>query len=260
MKKNSRPILEVKNLVKKFGPPVGGFTAVDGISFDVKEGEILGFLGPNGAGKSTTINCLLGIIKPEEGEIRIFGRDLQKHRSEIMQEANYCSAEYNLPWSLTVWESLLVYSKIYQVKESKKRIAELLELFEISDFQGKQLRNLSFGQRARANLCKALLNKPRLLLLDEPMSSMDPDVVDKGIKLLLNIQKENNMSILYTSHNMWEIEQVANRVIFINHGKIMAQGTPLELTRQEVALEAKEADLREVFVQLSRRKPEEESI
>lgn len=251
MSRNSIPVLEVKNLVKKFG----NFTAVDGISFDLKEGEILGFLGPNGAGKSTTINCLLGIIKPEEGTIKIFGKDLQKKRSEIMQEANYCSAEYNLPWSLTVYESLLVYSRIYQVKDAKLRIGELLDLFEISDLRDKQIRNLSYGQRARTNLCKALLNRPRLLLLDEPMSSMDPDVVDKGIKLLLKIQKENKMSILYTSHNMWEIEQVANRVIFINHGKIIAQGTPLELTRQEVALEAKEADLREVFIQLSRRKP-----
>lgn len=253
MKQNSRPVLEVKNLVKRFGD----FTAVSGVTFDVKEGEIVGFLGPNGAGKSTTINCVLGIIKPEEGEIKIFGKDLQKKRSEIMEEANYCSAEYNLPWSLTVYESLLVYAKIYQVENAKQRIAELMELFEISDYRGTQLRNLSFGQRARASLCKALLNKPRLLLLDEPMSSMDPDVVDKGIKLLLKIQKENKMSILYTSHNMWEIEQVANRVIFINHGKVMAQGTPLELTRQEVALESKEADLREVFIRLSRRKAEE---
>ena len=245
--------MEVKNLVKKFGPPAGGFTAVDGISFDVAEGEIVGFLGPNGAGKSTTINCLLGIIKPEEGQIKIFGKDLQKSRSEIMEEANYCSAEYNLPWSLTVYESLRVYAWLYQIKDKKKRIYELLDLFEITDLKNKQLRNLSFGQRARVSLCKALLNKPRLLLLDEPMASMDPDVVDKGIKLLLKIQKENKMSILYTSHNMWEIEQVANKIIFVNHGKIIAQGTALELTRQEVKLEAKEPDLREVFIQLSRR-------
>lgn len=244
-----KPILEVKNLVKNFG----SFTALSGISFDVKEGKILGFLGPNGAGKSTTINCLLGVIKQDEGEIKIFGKNLSKRRSEIMQEVNYCSAEYNLPWSLTVYESLLIYSYLYQVKNARARITELMEQFEISTLGKKQVRNLSFGQRARANFCKALLNKPRLLLLDEPMSSMDPDVVDRGIKLLLEIQKENGMSILYTSHNMWEIEQVANRVIFVNHGKIVASGTPLELTRQEVKLEAKEPNLREVFIQLSRR-------
>lgn len=251
MSKNSS-ILEVKNLVKKFGK----FTAVDGISFDLKEGEILGFLGPNGAGKSTTINCLLGIIKPEEGQIKIFGKDLFRHRSEIMQECNYCSAEYNLPWSLSVYESLLVYCALYQVKNAKVRIDELLGQFEIGELKHRRVRTLSFGQRGRANLCKALLNKPRILLLDEPMSSMDPDVVDKGIKLLLKIQKENKISILYTSHNMWEIEQVANRVIFVNHGKIIAQGTPIELTRQELKLETKEPNLREVFIELSRRQAE----
>lgn len=244
----AKPVLEVKNLVKKFG----SFTAVDGVSFSIKEGEILGFLGSNGAGKSTTINCLLGIIKPESGQIKIFGKDLFARRSEIMQEVNYCSAEYNLPWSLSVYESLLVYASLYQVNDSKQKINELLNLFEITDLKKKQIRNLSFGQRARANFCRALLNNPKLLLLDEPMASMDPDVVDKGIKLLLKIQNDSGMSILYTSHNMWEIEQVANSVIFINHGRIMAQGTPLELTKQEVELEAKEPDLREVFIRLSR--------
>lgn len=247
-----KPILEVSNLVKRFGK----FTAVKGLSFTVDEGQILGFLGPNGAGKSTTINCLLGIIKPEEGFIKIFGKDLNKYRSQIMQNVNYCSAEYNLPWNITVYESLLVYAKMYQVKGDKQRVMELLEQFDIVDLKNKVVRSLSFGQRARANLCRSLLNKPKLLLLDEPMASMDPDVVDKGIKLILKIQKESGMSILYTSHNMWEIEQVANKVIFINHGKIMAQGTPLELTQQEVKLEAKEPDLRKVFIHLSRRNAE----
>ncbi|MBI3342033.1 ABC transporter ATP-binding protein [Candidatus Curtissbacteria bacterium] len=254
MSKNSTLILEVKNLAKKFGD----YVAVDGISFDIKESEILGFLGPNGAGKSTTINCILGLIKPEVGTIRIFGKDLFKKRSEIMQEVNYCSAESNLPWSLTVNECLRAYSALYAVKNASTKIDELLERFEIAEFKNKRMRNLSFGQRARASLCKALLNDPKLLLLDEPMASMDPDVVDRGIKLLLKIQKETGMSVLYTSHNMWEIEQVASKVVFVNHGKVMAQGTALELTRQEVQLEAKEPDLREVFIQLSRKAPEME--
>ncbi len=257
MDKNSKkPILEVKNLIKKFGPPAGGFAAVSDISFAVNEGEILGFLGPNGAGKSTTINCLLGVIKPEAGQIKIFGKDLFSKRSEIMQNVNYCSAEYNMPWNLTVGEGLLVYATLYQIKNSNERIGELLERFNIFDIKKKSIRSLSFGQRARANLCRALLNKPKLLLLDEPMASMDPDVVDRGITLLLKIKEETGMSILYTSHNMWEIEQVADRVIFINHGKIIAQGTPLELTRNEVELEAKEPKLREVFIELSRRNPD----
>ena len=175
-----------------------------------------------------------------------------------MQNVNYCSAEYNLPWNLTLYECLVVFAHLYQVRDTKARIAEVLGQFDMWDLRKKFVRNLSFGQRARGNLCRALLNRPRLLLLDEPMSSMDPDVVDKGIKLLLKIQKESKMSILYTSHNMWEIEQVANKIIFINHGKVMAEGTALELTKQEVGLESKEPDLREVFIKLSRRKREEE--
>ena len=245
-----KPVLEVKNLVKKFD----NFTAVDNISFTVYEGQILGFLGPNGAGKSSTINCILGVVKPDGGEIKMFGKDLFGNRSEVMQKVNYCSAEYNAGWQLKVFESLNVYCKLYSVPDSKARIMELLELFEIGDLKNESVRNLSFGQRARVSMCKALLNKPKLLLLDEPMASMDPDVVDRGISLLKKTQKEIGMSILYTSHNMWEIEQVADEVVFINHGKIIARGTPLELTRQHSKLEAKEPDLRDVFIKLSREK------
>ena len=241
-------ILEVKNLRKSFGD----FLAIDDISFSLEEGEILGFLGPNGAGKSTTIYCILGLIEPDEGEIRIFGRDLRKHRSEILKLTNFASAEFNLPWNLTVWENLFVYAKLYEVSEARKRIAELLDIFQMTNLRDTAIRDLSTGLRARANLCKALLNRPKLLLLDEPMASMDPDVVDKGISLLKQIQQEEKITILYTSHNMWEIEEIANDVIFINHGKIMAAGTPLELTQQVLKLEAEEANLRDVFIHLSR--------
>ncbi len=240
-------ILEVKNLRKKFG----NFTAIEDISFEVEEGEILGFLGPNGAGKSTTIYCILGLIEPDEGEIKIFGKDLKIHRSEIMIDVGYASAEYNLPWNLSIWENLLIYARLYEVANAKQRITELLDIFEMSHLKNKVTRDLSTGLRARANLCKSLLNKPRLLLLDEPMASMDPDVVDKGIRLLQQIQKEEGMTVLYTSHNMWEIEEVANNVIFINHGKIVASGTPLELTKQ-VLKQSGEANLRDVFIHLSR--------
>lgn len=243
-------VLEVKNLFKSFGP----FVAIDDISFSLEEGQILGFLGPNGAGKSTTIFCILGLIAPDEGSIKIFGKDVGEKRSEIMTEVNYASAEFNMPWNLSIWENLLVYARLYEVQDAKKRINELLDIFEMSTFKDKATRDLSSGQRARANLCKALLNKPKLLLLDEPMASMDPDVVDKGITLLKKIQKEEGMTLLYTSHNMWEIEEVANQVIFINHGKIIARGTPLELTQQVLKLEGEEPNLRDVFIQLSRQK------
>ncbi len=245
---DKRVILEVKNLRKNFG----SFTAIDDISFSLEEGQILGFLGPNGAGKSTTIYCILGLIAPDEGSIHIFGKDISKNRSEIFKEVNYASADFNLPWNLTIWENLLVYAKLYEVPNAKKRITELLDIFEMSQLRDKATRDLSTGLRARANLCKALLNKPRLLLLDEPMASMDPDVVDKGINLLRRIQKEEGITILYTSHNMWEIEEIANNVIFINQGKIIAQGTPLALTKSVLQTGGEEANLRDVFIHLSR--------
>lgn len=241
-------ILEVKNLRKSFGD----FVAIDDISFSLEEGQILGFLGPNGAGKSTTIFCLLGLIKPDAGLIKVFNKDLSQKRSEIARDVNFASAEFNLPWNLTIWEGLFVFSKLYDIPNVKKRIQELLDIFEISHLKNKLFRSLSLGQRARGNLCKAFLNHPKLLLLDEPMASMDPDVVDKGINLIKQIQKEEKIAILYTSHNMWEIEEVSNHVIFINQGKIVAQGTPLELTKKILSQHADEPNLREVFIHISR--------
>lgn len=246
-------ILEVKNLRKSFGD----FVAIDDISFSLEEGEILGFLGPNGAGKSTTIYCILGLIDPDFGEIKIFGKDIKKERSEILKQTNYASAEFHLPWNLKLWECLVVFGKIYEVKNINQKIDELLDIFEISHLKNKHIRELSFGQRARGNLCKAFLNNPRLLLLDEPMASMDPDMVDKGMNLIKRIQKEEKITILYTSHNMWEIEQVANNVLFINHGKITASGSPLELTQKVLKGETDEPNLRDVFIHLSRIKKDE---
>lgn len=245
-------ILEVKNLQKKFGQ----YVAIDDISFSLEEGEILGFLGPNGAGKSTTIYSILGLIEPDFGQIKIFGKDMKKHRSEILKQANYAAAEFNLPWNLSLWECLFVYGRLYEVPDLKIRINKILDIFEMSHLKNKVMRDLSLGQRTRSNLCKALLNKPRLLLLDEPMASMDPDVVDKGINLIKQIQKEEGISILYTSHNMWEIEEIASNVVFINHGKIIAEGSPLELTKQVLESEGDEPNLRDVFIHLSRNKNE----
>lgn len=228
--------------------------AIDNLSFSLEEGQILGFLGPNGAGKSTTIFCLLGLIKPDSGRIMIFGKDLHKKRSEVLQHVNYASAEFTLPWNLSVWESLFVFSKLYSIQNPKKWIEELLDIFEISHLKNKLIRDLSLGQRARANLCKSFINKPKLLFLDEPMASMDPDVVDKGIKLIKKIQQEDKISIVYTSHNMWEIEEIASHIVFINHGKIVATGNPLELTQKVLSSKATESNLREVFIRISRSK------
>lgn len=253
--KNKTPVLEVKNLNKKFGD----FVAVSDVSFTLQEGHILGYLGPNGAGKSTTAFCILGLIEPTSGQINIFGKDVTKHRTEVLQQMNFASAEYQLPWNLTVSENLKVFSKLYSISNAKERIVELLDIFEISHLKNKLLRQLSLGQRARISLCKAFINKPRLLLLDEPMASMDPAVVDKGIKIIRRLQEEEKITILYTSHNMWEIEEIANEIVFINHGKIVAQGTALELTKEVLNLETKEPNLREVFMEISRQEKFSES-
>ena len=242
-----KPVLEVKNLVKKFDD----FVAVDDISFKVEEGQVLGLLGPNGAGKSTTIFCILGLIEKDSGEVKIFGKDFASHRSEILEKVNYASNESQLPWNLTVFENLYVYGQLYTISNIKERIGELLEIFEISNLKKKLVRDISTGQRARLSLAKALLNKPKLLLLDEPIASMDPDVVDKGISLIKRIQKEEKMSILYTSHNMWEVEEITNEIVFVNHGKIVARGSAIDLTRK-VLKGAREPNLREVFIHISR--------
>ena len=241
------PVLEVKNLVKKFKD----FTAVDNVSFTINEGQVLGFLGPNGAGKSTTIFCILGLIEKDSGQIKIFAKDFSSNRSEILQNVNYASNESQLPWNLTVYENLYVYAQLYNINKARERINELCEIFEISDLKKKLVRDISTGQSARLSLAKALLNRPKLLLLDEPMASMDPDVVDKGINLIKKFQKEEKMSILYTSHNMWEVEEVTNKIIFINHGRIVARGSAIDLTRK-VLKGAKEPNLREVFIHISR--------
>lgn len=267
MAKKADVVLEVKNLTKRFPSSApssakaskgkkategrGYFVAVDDVSFNVDEGQVLGFLGPNGAGKSTTIFCILGLIEKDGGQIKIFGKDFARNRSEILQDVNYASNETQLPWNLTVWENLLVFAHLYNVADVKKRINELLDVFEISNLRRDMVRDLSTGQRARLSLVKAFLNRPKLLLLDEPMASMDPDVVDKGINLIKSLQKAEKISIVYTSHNMWEIEEIANDIIFINHGKIVAKGSPIDLTKKVLG-SAKEPNLREVFIHISR--------
>lgn len=240
-------VLEAKNLTKVFDD----FTAVDNVSFSLKEGEVLGFLGPNGAGKSTTIHMLLGLLTPTVGEIRIFGKDLAKHRVEILQNANFSSAYVSLPHTLTVRENLLVFAKIYSVKNPNEKIDSLLETFGVSSLKNILVRHLSAGQKTRVHLCKALINDPKLLLLDEPLSSLDPDIVDQTLELFEKLKKLGT-TILYATHSMGEVERLADNVVFINHGKIIAQGHPLELTQKILQLEAVEPNLEQVFLKVIR--------
>lgn len=225
-------VLNVSNLTKKFGPPAGRFTAVNNISFSLKEGEILGFLGPNGAGKTTTIDMLLGLTTPTSGSINMFGLPFEKNRVSILKRMNFSASYINMPWLLTVRENLYTFARLYEVDNYKEKVKKLMEEFELTNLKDKLLNDLSSGQLTKLYLCKAFLNDPKLLLLDEPTAFLDPDIADVIRKLILERVKNENMSILFTSHNMAEITEICDRVIFLSHGKIIAEDTPEELAQK----------------------------
>ncbi|HSW96793.1 MAG TPA: ABC transporter ATP-binding protein [Candidatus Saccharimonadales bacterium] len=224
----SEIILEVNKLKKTYGT----FLAVDNISFSVPKGKIIGFLGPNGAGKTTTIQMLLGITLNNGGTVKYFGRDFAKHRLYCLQRINFTSAFNALLGKISVKENLLVFAGLYQIKHPKEKIQKLLNYFEISDLAQEVYQNISAGQKTRVNLVKSLLNDPELILMDEPTASLDPDIADKTLTLIEALKKERNLAILYTSHNMNEITRICDEVIFLDHGKIVAQDTPTNLTKR----------------------------
>lgn len=231
MKFMQNAILDVKNLTKKFGSGNAEFAAVDNISFSLKEGEILGLLGPNGAGKTTTIQMLLGILTPTSGDIKYFDKKLIENREEILEQVNFSSTYTNFPWNLTVKEVLTFISYLYAIKERGQRLDKIAYIFKLDSLLKKQIHELSSGQLTRLNLAKAFINFPKVLLLDEPTASLDPDVAKYTRDFLLNQQKEFSVSIVLTSHNMAEVEDVCNKVIFINKGKIIANDTPENLAK-----------------------------
>lgn len=238
-------VVEIKNLSKEFK---GNF-AVKDLSFEVKKGEILGLLGANGAGKTTTIHMLLNLITPTTGSIEIFGKDFAHSRIEILGRMNFASAYQFLPYNLKVIENLRVFAEIYCVDDAENRIDELLELFELNHLRKNSTGMLSSGEQTRLNLCKALLNKPDLLLLDEPTASLDPDQADKVRKIILDLQKRSGMSVINTSHNMIDVHELCDRILFMQTGRIIAQGTASEImnTYQSQSLE-------EVFIMIARQK------
>jgi ABC-2 type transport system ATP-binding protein len=237
------PLLVIDHIVKRFGP----FTAVKGVSFSVNPGETVGLLGVNGAGKTTLMNMILGLITPSEGSIHAFGLDLARHRIEVLKRTNFCTTYATLPGNLKVRHNLEIFARLYQVPEPKKKVAALLELLEIAPLANKPTGQLSAGESTRVNLAKALLNDPDLLLLDEPTASLDPDIADKVRKLVRRIQHERHPAILYTSHNMRDIEEVCDRILFLHEGSILAQGTAAEITSRFAG-----KDLDEVFIKIAR--------
>lgn len=225
-------VLEIKNLTKKFGSPVDGFTAVNDVSFDLKEGEILGLLGPNGAGKTTTIQMLLGITTPTNGTIHYFGKEFFKNSQHCLSQINFTSAFNNLQGRTSIWENLIVFAHLYQVENCIPKIKKLITRFEMDDLVNKRYFDLSTGQKTRANFIKALINDPKIILMDEPTASLDPDIADKTLTFIEELRRERPITILYTSHNMAEVTRVCDRVIFLDKGKIVAQDTPLGLTKR----------------------------
>ena len=225
-------VLTARGLTKTFGLPAGrqAHTAVDHISFDVKEGEVLGILGPNGAGKTTTIYMFLNLIIPTAGDLVIFGMRYPDDHEAILQQMNFASAYMDMMPRLTVMENLRIMAHLFRVPNPKDRIVVLAKTVGIEDLLRWEHQKLSAGQKTRVQLCKAFLNNPKLLLLDEPTASLDPDI-SVSVRREIRAAKRRGMSIVITSHNMAEVEEICDRVVFINHGKILAEDTPEGLAK-----------------------------
>lgn len=207
------------------------FTAVKGISFQIAQGEILGLLGANGAGKTTTIQMLLGILTPTSGSIQYFGKDFKRNRTEILKQVTFASAYVKLPGKLTIWENLDVFGRLYGVPHGERieRIKKFLILFGMWEMRNKETGVLSAGQMTRVMLAKAFLPHPKLVLLDEPTASLDPDVALEVRQFVLKEKERTGLSVLFTSHNMDEVTQVCDRALVMKNGTIIADNTPWQL-------------------------------
>ncbi|OHB67487.1 MAG: ABC transporter ATP-binding protein [Planctomycetes bacterium RBG_13_62_9] len=218
-------VLSVVDLHKSYHDTV----AVDGVSFHVGRNEIVGLLGPNGAGKTTIINMLLGVLEPTAGTIRIEGMDIAAQRCRTLERTNFAAVYAPLPGNLTVYQNLRIFSLIYAVDDFSRRIDEVLRQFDLERLRNTRCGVLSSGEQTRAGLAKAMLNQPHLLLLDEPTASLDPasarDIRDR----IREFAAREDTGILWTSHNMVEVEKVCDRVLFLSHGKILLEGNPKTL-------------------------------
>ena len=239
--------VEVINLSKSYDKK----NAVKDINFQIKENEIIGLLGPNGCGKTTTIGMLLGLLKPSSGQININGMKIEKNRIKILQNINFISPYIELPKKLTVKQNLVVYGKLYSVKNLKNRIEYLVNKLRLEDLLNKVTGELSSGQKNRISLAKALINDPNVLFLDEPTASLDPEVGDFVRTFLENYKKEKKISILLASHNMSEVTRLCASVLMMKDGVIIDKGKPEELITKHGR-----KNLEEVFLKLTRNKNE----
>jgi ABC-2 type transport system ATP-binding protein len=236
-------VLSVLGLCKSYAHIV----AVEQVSFDVRRHEVVGLLGPNGAGKTTTINMILGVLSPTAGSVRIGGIDLARDRARALAYANFSAVYASLPGNLTVTENLWFFALIYGIPQLGRRVEELLRQFDLERLRDTKCGLLSSGEQTRVALAKAVLNQPQLLLLDEPTASLDPAAAQIVRARIRNLARESGCGILWTSHNMYEVEEVCDRVLFLSHGRILLEGDPRVLPRAHGA-----ATLEELFIRLAR--------
>ena len=240
--------IQVKNLSKKFNDTI----AVNNINLNIEKNKTLGLLGPNGCGKTTTIGMLLGLIRPSEGEIIIDGKNLNEYsRDEILVRINFASPYIELPKKLTVQQNLEVYGRLYGIKNLEERIEEISEDLDIKNFFKKKTGELSSGQKNRVSLAKSLINKPEILLLDEPTASLDPDIGDFIRSYIQEYQSKNHVTILLASHNMSEVERLCDSIIMMKKGKIIDKGTCEQIIKKHGR-----NDLEQTFLKLARGKDE----
>jgi len=226
--------------------------AVDGVSFTLQSGAITALLGGNGAGKTTTICMLMGLVIPTSGEARVLGADMARERHKVLHRINFESPYVDVPMRLTVRQNLEVFARLYGVRDRKERIADIAEGFKLVELLDRPYGKLSAGQKTRVSIAKALLNEPELLMLDEPTASLDPDTADWVRSKLELYCRGNGATVVLASHNMAEVERLADRVIMLEKGRIIADETPAELIKR-----FGRSNLEEVFLAIARRGTED---
>tara|TARA_B100001778_G_scaffold97300_1_gene79485 strand:- start:55 stop:786 length:732 start_codon:yes stop_codon:yes gene_type:complete len=240
--------IEIKNLTKEFKNTI----AVNNINFNIEKNKTIGLLGPNGCGKTTSIGMILGLIKPTSGEIIIDKKNLESlKRDDILSRINFASPYIELPKKLTVRQNLEVYGRLYGIKNLNNRINEISEDLDIKSFFKRRTGELSSGQKNRVSLAKSLINKPEILLLDEPTASLDPDIGDFVRSYIQEYRSKNQVTILLASHNMDEVERLCDSIIMMKKGKIIDRGTCEEIIQKHGR-----NNLEETFLKLARSKDE----
>ncbi len=239
----SEAVIEVNNLSKFYA----SVAALADVSFTVRRGQICALLGGNGAGKTTALAILLGLLLPTSGQVRVLGADMVRHRYLSLPQMNFTSPYVDLPHRLTVWQNLDVYGRLYGIPKRKARIQELAEALDLTALLARTYGSLSAGQKTRVALAKALLNRPEVLLMDEPTASLDPDSAEKIRLYLLDYQRQSGATLLFASHNMQEVERLCDYVYILRQGRIVAQGTPSALIERYGR-----CNLEEVFIEIAR--------